>query len=339
MSSLISTILSRTILVMLGGIVLFYFIFKELFIDESTILPATTLLALLFAMILYLLYDSITKIQKELTKIDEHLISLKISNKKALMSKEFLSIHNNLNRVLNNAKKREADKQKYSAKLKLKNRQRSDMISAIAHEFRNPISAIMGYAQTLQEDSDIPPLLRDKFLTKIVNNSQKIEDLLSRLTLWNRFESGETRLHISSFDLVALLKEIKQNLEYKYSNRAIIIKNSYEEKVYIEADRTLIEIVLINLIENSLKYSKDEIRVEIDSGYIYIIDRGIGISSEDIGKVTKKFYRSDIQNWDNSMGLGLAIVKTILTLHSIDLEISSIKGEGSSFFFSLEISK
>jgi signal transduction histidine kinase len=322
---------------MVGGVVLFYFIFRELFIDESTIIPATTLLALLFAMILYLLYDSITKIQKELTKIDEHLISLKISNKKTLMSREFVSIHSNLNRVLNNAKKREADKQKYSAKLKLKNRQRSDMISAIAHEFRNPISAIMGYAQTIQDDENIPPPLRDKFLSKIVNNSQKIEDLLSRLTLWNRFESGETRLHISSFNLLTLLKEIKQNLEYKYSTRAIIIKNSYIDEVYIEADRTLFEIVLINLIENSLKYSKDEINVEIDSGYIYIIDRGIGISSEDIGRVTKKFYRSDIQNWDNSMGLGLAIVKTILSLHSINLEINSIKGEGSTFFFPIDV--
>ena len=175
---------------MLLGLLLFYSIFKELFIDPTVALPATALLALFFAMILYLLNDSIDKIN--------HSIVL-------------------------GAKKRELDKQKYSAKLKLKNIQRSDMISAIAHEFRNPISAIMGYSQTLQDDKDIPPLLRERFLSKIFNNSQKIEDLLSRLVLWNKFESGKAKLHINSFDLVILAKEVKQNLEDKYKNRTIII--------------------------------------------------------------------------------------------------------------------
>ena len=89
-------------------------------------------------------------------------------------------------------------------------------------------------------------------------------------------------------------------------------------------------------MENALKYSKDDIKIEINSRYIRIIDTGVGISSEDIGKVTKKFYRLTAHSWDNSMGLGLAIVKTILTLHNITLEIKSTKGVGSCFFFSLK---
>ncbi len=337
MYSLTRVILSKIFVVMLIALLLFYFLFKELFSTFDMVLPAIGILALFFAMILYLLYDSINKIQNQLEKINRHLIDIKPPSKElgnnTFVSREFGVIYNNLNRVLVNAKKREIDKQKYSAKLKLKNHQRSDMLSAIAHEFRNPISAIMGYSQTLEDDKNIPQALREKFLSKIFNNSQKIEDLLARLILWNKFESGKARLHLSSFDLVVLVYEVKQSLEDKYKQRNIIIELIESKKVSIKADRTLMEIVIRNLIENAIKYSQEDVVVSINNKSISIIDKGLGISREDIGKVTKKFYRSDTHSWDNSMGLGLAIVKTILTLHTMNLQIKSTKGVGSSFFF------
>lgn len=337
MYSLTRVILSKVFVVMLIALLLFYFLFKELFSTFDMVLPAIGILALFFAMILYLLYDSINKIQNQLEKINRHLIDIKPPSKElgnnTFVSREFGVIYNNLNRVLVNAKKREIDKQKYSAKLKLKNHQRSDMLSAIAHEFRNPISAIMGYSQTLEDDKNIPQALREKFLSKIFNNSQKIEDLLARLILWNKFESGKARLHLSSFDLVVLVYEVKQSLEDKYKQRNIIIELIESKEVSIKADRTLMEIVIKNLIENAIKYSQEDVVVSINNKSISIIDKGLGISREDIGKVTKKFYRSDTHSWDNSMGLGLAIVKTILTLHTMNLQIKSTKGVGSSFFF------
>jgi signal transduction histidine kinase len=225
----------------------------------------------------------------------------------------------------NNNKKR-----KYTAKIKLKNRQRSDMLSAIAHEFRNPISAIMGYAQTINEDDEIPPLLRKKFLTKIYNNGEKIEELLSRLLLWNRFESGEQRLHISRFDVEPLIRDVASTLEDRYKNRKIRVNNS---SLIIKADKALIEIVIKNLIENALKYSKDDIIIKIEDNKISVIDRGVGISPKNIDKVTKKFFRTDEHSWDNSMGLGLAIVKQILKLHNSYLHIESKEHEGSTFSF------
>ena len=338
MHSLTTVIIRKIFVVMLFALVLFYFLFRELFSALNMVLPAVTILAIFFALILYLLYDSITKIQNQLEKINKHLITIKPPSKgidsSSFISKEFGVIYNNLTRVLVNAKKREVDKQKYNAKLKLKNRQRSDMLSAIAHEFRNPISAIMGYSQTLQDDPNISQPLREKFLSKIFNNSQKIEDLLARLILWNKFESGEAKLHLTSFNLLALVNEVKQNLEDKYKQRNISVEQVDTQKVFIKADRTLLEVVIKNLIENALKYSKEDVIIKINKESIYIIDKGVGISSEDIGKVTKKFYRSGTHNWDNSMGLGLAIVKTILTLHQMNLQIKSTKGVGSSFFFS-----
>jgi signal transduction histidine kinase len=274
--------------------------------------------------------------QKELFTINDYLKNLedidKIDYKTRFFTQEFEDINQNLIKVLNSAKKREDTKQRYNTKLKLKNRQRGDMISAIAHEFRNPIASIMGYSQTLQDDYNIPKPLQEKFLSKIYNNGNKIESLLSRLILWNKFESGEAELHKSSFDIYVLAKEVKLSLKEQYKSRKINIKG---KSYIIHADRTLIEIVLKNLIENGLKYSKDEVVLQIEDDLISVIDKGVGINEKDLGKVTKKFYRSGTHNWDNSMGLGLSIVKTILTLHKSKLEIQSEVNKGSTFSFNL----
>lgn len=246
-------------------------------------------------------------------------------------TREFENINIKLIKTLQKIKKREKEKRKYTAKIKLKNRQRSDMLSAIAHEFRNPIASIMGYAQTLTDDEDILPKLRTKFLNKIYSNGEKIDELLSRLLLWNRFESGKQKLHFSKFDIKPLSIDIALNLEDRYSREIKIEGNSFK----VRADKALIEIVIKNLIENALKYSDEVVRVFILDNRISIVDRGVGISAENIEKVTKKFFRTDEHTWDNSMGLGLAIVKQILKLHNSTLEIESQEGVGSTFSFGL----
>jgi signal transduction histidine kinase len=283
---------------------------------------------------IFAIYRGANRMQKELVTINTYLANLenanKVNYKAHFFTREFEDINQNLIRVLSSAQKREEVKRRYNAKLKLKNRQRADMISAIAHEFRNPIASIMGYAQTLEEDKEIPAALQEKFLNKIYNNGIKIEALLSRLVLWNKFESGEATLHPSSFDLYTLASEVKVSLEEKYPQRKILVEGS---SYTVHADRTLLEIVLKNLIENALKYSKDDVSVKVDSEQISVTDKGTGISTSDIGKVTKKFYRSGTHSWDNSMGLGLSIVKSILALHGTKLEIQSEENRGSVFSF------
>lgn len=101
----------------------------------------------------------------------------------------------------------------------------------------------------------------------------------------------------------------------------------------VEADRMLMEVVLKNLVENALKYSKETVIIELSDDAISVTDKGIGIKSKEIDKVTKKFYRSGTHSWDNSMGLGLSIVKTILLMHQTNLEIQSEEGQGSTFSF------
>jgi signal transduction histidine kinase len=317
------------------------FVFSILFFvflpEGNTAFYAIGILILGFIVFIYAIYRGALRMEQELLTINDYLDKLdkaeKIDYQAHFFTQEFEDINHNLIKVLKSAKKREDIKQRYNAKLKLKNRQRADMISAIAHEFRNPIASIMGYSQTLEEDKEIPSALQEKFLNKIYNNGIKIEALLSRLVLWNKFESGEATLHPSEFDLYALVQEVKLALEERYPQREIIIEGS---SYIVNADRTLLEIVLKNIIENALKYSKDEILVKIDAGEISVTDYGLGISSSDISKVTKKFYRSGTHTWDNSMGLGLSIVKRILALHGTSLEIKSEEEKGSTFSFHIK---
>jgi len=320
--------------------VVVFLIFSILFVlfikDTKVALSSIGLLALAFGIFIFAIYRGAKRMQKELITINTYLKNLekidKIDYQTRFFTQEFEDINQNLIKVLKSAKKREDIKQRYNAKLKLKNRQRADMLSAIAHEFRNPIASIMGYSQTLHEDPEIPTELREKFLEKIYNNGNKIESLLSRLILWNKFESGETTLHKSTFDMYALAQEVIRVLQEKYKTRVIRLEG---DPYAAEADRTLMEVVLKNLIENALKYSKDEVVVHLEGSRVSVIDKGVGISDKDIDKVTKKFYRSGTHNWDNSMGLGLSIVKTILSLHKSKLEIKSKVDKGSTFSFKI----
>jgi signal transduction histidine kinase len=275
-------------------------------------------------------------IAKELKVVENYLSGVngfeETSPRAYFFAEEFESINIKLIQLLRKMKKRDKKKRKQTAKIKLKNRQRSDMLSAIAHEFRNPIASIMGYAQTLNDDEEIPPKLRQRFLSKIYNNGEKIEELLGRLLLWNRFESGEQKLQLSRFDIQPLIVDSAINLEDRYRFRDISVT---QNSLFIKADKALMEIVIKNLIENALKYSDELVEVKIEEGRVAVVDRGVGISPENIDKVTKKFFRTQEHSWDNSMGLGLAIVKQILKLHGTQLDIESSEGRGSIFSFSL----
>jgi len=304
--------------------------------DKNTVILVIGLLAFALSIFIFAIGRGAKRMEKELCTIGKYLSHLdsieKIDYKTHFFTQELEEINQNLIKVLKNAKKREDVKQRYNAKLKLKNRQRADMLSAIAHEFRNPIASIMGYSQTLIDDADIPKPLQEKFLGKIYSNGNKIESLLSRLILWNKFESKETTLYKSTFDILVLMQEVVASLQESYIDRSIELRG---ESRVVKADRTLMEVVLKNLIENALKYSKDTVIIELNKEAILVMDTGVGIGKKDLEKVTKKFYRSGIHSWDNSMGLGLSIVKTILSMHQSSLQIESQEDEGSTFSFKI----
>ncbi len=245
---------------------------------------------------------------------------------------EFSEIAQHLSRLSKKLQRREEKKEKYTQKLKKINRQRNELISAISHEFKNPVAIIDGYTATLLEDDDMDPKIRKKFLQKIANASKKISTMIDRLSTAIKFENGDLQPKKSRFDLCELIHESVKFILDRYKGRKIAV-NCEPHEVY--ADKTMIYTVLTNLLDNALKYSESEVEIRLQQGRVSIIDRGIGIKEEELEKITRKFYRARRNSWDNSMGLGLYIVNYILRLHNASLEIESKYSKGSVFSFKL----
>ncbi len=246
-------------------------------------------------------------------------------------SKEFQILSNQLKKLVKRLKKREEKKECYTKKIKQISRQRTELIGAISHEFKNPVAIINGYAQTLLEE-EVPEKLQKRFIQKIHEASDKISYMIDRLSLAMKFESDSLKPRKEHFDICEVLRKSAEFLKNRYKNREIIVEC---RPVSIYADRQMIETVILNLLDNAIKYSELPVIAKIEDEQLKIIDRGIGIKPKDIKKLTKKFFRVR-QSWDNSMGLGLYISDYILQLHHTHLRIESQYSKGSCFCFSLE---
>ena len=272
------------------------------------------------------------KIQRE---TDSILYFLKeITNKKKpifLQSNytfEFYKIAKLLNKVAKKISKKDEIKAKHTAKLTLANRQKDDIISAISHEFKNPIAIISGYSQTLIEDENLSQTLKIKFLNKILSNSNKMSQIVDKLRLTLKLQDNNHKLNLNKVSIKKIVENSISDLKIKYKNREIKVLGVDKE---INADEILIGIAISNLIENALKYSQEDVIIEINENSISITDKGIGISQENLENIFKKYYRATSNNWNNSLGLGLFIVKSILNVHNFKLEINSKIGNGSTF--------
>ena len=272
------------------------------------------------------------KIKKEMDLILNFLVNL-TKNKEQLNLKssytfEFFKIAKLLNKVASKLAKQDQVKAKHTAKLKLSNRQKDEIISSLSHEFKNPIAIISGYSQTLIENENLKQDIKLKFLNKIHSNSIKLSQIIDKLRLSLRLQEKKQELLKTKVNLFSLVENCVSDLKIKYKNREIHIEKS---DVFIEADETLISIAISNIIENALKYSSKDIFIKITKDSISITDFGIGISKEDLEQIDKKFYRASSNEWNNSLGLGLFIVKSILKLHNFELEIISNVNRGSTF--------
>lgn len=302
--------------------------------DILTLAEQILILLLLFFIVLSIITYKISKsIEIEVEKIVHFLTSLTKKKKKthisSSLSLEFNKITLLLTKVSQILVKKEKQKTKFTAKLQASNRQKDDIISAIGHEFKNPIAIINGYSQTLLDDANIDANIRKKFLTKICQNGTRLSELIDILRLSSKLDSAQQEIEFKTIKLHKLVKDNVENIKLNYSKRQIIIRG--DKEAIIEGDSSLFGVVITNLVENAFKYSEDDIIIEFDEEKLSVIDRGIGISKKNLDNITNKFYRVNANSWNNSLGLGLFIVKTILNLHKFKLDIQSKENEGSTF--------
>jgi len=294
---------------------------------------------ILFFIILFIMsYKINTQIQYETNKIVDFLKALTKKDKPTYISsrysQEFALITSLLTKVSKILAKKDKQQDKYTRKLQNANRQKDDIISAISHEFKNPIAVVNGYSQTLLEDEKLNLSIRKKFLTKIYNNGVKLSNLIDTLRLSIKLDGENLVLNKERVDLMTLATESAKNLQINYPNRQALIEG--ETNIIVTADKTLFEIVITNLIENAFKYSEDEVHIIISKKSIEVKDSGIGISEADLKNITEKFYRVHTNSWNNSLGLGLFLVNKIIKLHNFSLKIKSKINKGSSFIINFE---
>ncbi|MGM0533913.1 MAG: ATP-binding protein [Campylobacterota bacterium] len=301
----------------------------EQFVTLSTQILAIFFISLFLAVLLAL------RINKRLKEETDNVLNIlhMLLDKKVFEVKnygrlyEFNKITKLLNVVGSKLKHRQNLKTKQNAKLKLANRQKDEILSALSHEFKNPIAVITGYCETMLHNSS-DEQIRQKFLQKIEKNAHKMSQIIDKLRLSLKLEDGKQSLQFEKTDIAKLAAELAADFQHSYKNRKVILT---ARESFHDIDKVLFTIALSNLIENALKYSKQDVTVTIDSDHISVIDKGLGLEEEEIKNLTRKFYRVSQNSWNNSLGLGLHIVDNIVKLHGFHLHISSKRGQGSDF--------
>lgn len=253
---------------------------------------------------------------------------LDLSPDKKSYAEEFYKIRNLLIIVSQKLQKREKIKSKYTAKLKLANQQKYEIISAISHEFKNPISIISGYSESILNDPEMLHQTREKFLRKIYITANRMVALIDRIRFAIKLDQTVENLTLKPTLIKKIIDEIIEELKERYKNRDIVFE--YED-IVINIDEMLMRIAIYNLVENALKYSNNQIKIVLNKNSISIIDSGDGIDLNELEKIKDKFYRASNNNRRNSLGLGLFIVSKVVKIHHFSLNIKSAIGKGSTF--------
>ncbi|WP_101772864.1 ATP-binding protein [Peptostreptococcus faecalis] len=218
---------------------------------------------------------------------------------------------------------------------------KDEFISSISHELRTPLTSINGWSETLQLDQISKEEL-SLGLNIIQDETQRLIKLVEELLDFSRLSSDRIRLNIEKVNINTLATSVLNQLSSMAINKKIKMNFEFKNKEInlIYADKNRLRQVLINLIQNAIKFTPEEgsifISLEQHSQYteITVRDTGIGISEKNINNVSKKFFQEDFHKAGS--GLGLAISDEIIKLHGGKMDIKSKKNEGTEISFTVK---
>jgi two-component system phosphate regulon sensor histidine kinase PhoR len=233
-------------------------------------------------------------------------------------------------------------------RLKRMENYRKEFIGDLSHELKTPIFAIQGFIETLLNGALEDPEVNREFLQKAMRNVNRLITLTNDLMEIAKLETGELKVNPVVVPLRAMIMEIVETLYYKAQREQISIEvQDIDPMLSVFADRNQIRQVMLNLVENAIKYNRAGgsvligVKLSPQIGKkvtIFVQDTGLGIEAKHLPRVTERFYRIDKSRSRDKggTGLGLSIVKHIIEAHHEQLTVESTPNVGSTFSFTLQ---
>ncbi len=224
---------------------------------------------------------------------------------------------------------------------------RREFLQNLSHELKTPIFAVQGYVDTLLNGAMYKEDVAKKFLLNTSKNIDRLVNLVDDLDEISKLESGEQLLYKENFIIQDLIKEVFDALSLKATETQTktTIKKGCELPITVFADKEKIRMVLINLVDNAIKYGKHSGSIvfsayKTDDGNVLveISDDGYGIAEEHLSRIFERFYRTDLarSRKEGGSGLGLSICKHIIEAHGQQIHVRSTLDVGTTFGFTLE---
>ena len=215
---------------------------------------------------------------------------------------------------------------------------RRDFVANVSHELRTPLTIVGGFAETLQ-DPDVPPAKRVEFAQTIVTSTQRMQRIVDELLDLSRIESGHWRPNPQRVGVGDVSAEIFSRVAATAKSKGVALEQQITpDSATVYADRTALEQILFNLVENALRHTGGGGRISISSrradGGVEIVvrDTGSGISAEHLPRIFERFYRADAgrSREAGGTGLGLAIVRHLVEAHGGTVSAESTPGAGTT---------
>jgi signal transduction histidine kinase len=301
---------------------------------RSRLLLSAAIALLLSALVGFLLSRAITRPLRELTAAAGAVAQGQFDQHVPVNSQDELG---RLSRAFNDM----------TARLRAARQMQTAFVADVSHELRTPLTAVKGMVETLRDGAVDDPAVRDSFLETVESETDRLIRLVNDLLLLSRADSEALNLRRASVNLTELMEEVvgRMALSAEAHGVALEIKASPRvPKVWVDADR--VEQVLVNVVDNAIKFSQAGGTVTIGMGVddstiqgalVQVRDRGIGIPAEDLQRIGQRFYRTDRarSRADGGSGLGLAIAQALVEAHGGRLWVESQEGEGTVVSFTL----
>ena len=216
-------------------------------------------------------------------------------------------------------------------------------VANVSHDFRSPLTSIKGYLEAMI-DGTIPPEMHEKYLTILLNETERLTKLTNSLLTLNNLNTKGIMLNKTDFDINKTIRNVAASFEGTCRAKTIAIELVLTgDEMYVVADMDKIQQVLYNLLDNAIKFSHHNSVIKLETTekhnkiFVSVKDTGIGIPKDDLKLIWDRFYKSDLSRGKDKKGtgLGLSITKEIIRSHGENINVISTEGVGTEFIFSL----